>query len=62
MIFSQYQETCETLLYYTKIVGGDIKEFAKKGIRIFLHANIDVHTRRLIAEFTGDGIKCIEKL
>ena len=27
-----------------------------------LHANIDVHSRRLIAEFSKDGIKCIEKL
>ena len=25
-----------------------------------LHANIDVRIRRLIAEFLGDGIKCIE--
>ena len=27
-----------------------------------MHANIDVHNRRLIAEFPKDGIKCIEKL
>ena len=27
-----------------------------------MHANVDVHSRRLIAEFLGDGIKCIEKL
>ena len=27
-----------------------------------MHANIDVHSRRLIAEFPKDGIKCIEKL
>ena len=27
-----------------------------------LHANIDVRIRRLIAEFLGDGIKCIENL
>ena len=26
------------------------------------HANINVHRGRLIAEFPGDGIKCIEKL
>ena len=25
-----------------------------------LHANIDVHSRRLIADFPGDGINCIE--
>ena len=27
-----------------------------------LHFNIDVHSGRLIAEFPGDGIKCIEKI
>ena len=27
-----------------------------------MHTNIDVHSRRLIAEFPKDGIKCIEKL
>ena len=27
-----------------------------------MHANIDLHGRRLIAEFPKDGIKCIEKL
>ena len=27
-----------------------------------MHANIDVHSRRLIAEFPSYGIKCIEKL
>ena len=27
-----------------------------------LHANSDVHSRRLIAEFPKDGIKCIKKL
>ena len=27
-----------------------------------MHANIDVHSRRLIAEFPKDGIKCNEKL
>ena len=34
----------------------------KNAIRNLLHANIDVHSRRLIAEFSKDGIKCIEKL
>ena len=34
----------------------------KKAIRNLLHANIDVHSRRLIAEFPKYGIKCIEKL
>ena len=27
-----------------------------------MYASIDVHSRRLIAEFPGDGIKYIEKL
>ena len=27
-----------------------------------MHANIDVHSRRLIAAFPKDGIKCLEKL
>ena len=60
MVFSQYRETCEVLLYYPKIVGDDIiEDFAKKAIRKLLHANIDVHSRRLIAELPSDGIKCI---
>ena len=63
MIFSQYTETCEVLLDYPKI-GGDyiIEDYAKKAIGNILHSNIDVHSRRLIAEFPRDGIKCIEKL
>ena len=63
MIFSQYTETCEVLLDYSKIGGYDvIEDYAKKDIRKLFHANIDVHSRRLIAEFPKDGIKCIEKL
>ena len=63
MIFSQYTETCEVLLYYPKIGGEDvIEDYAKKDIRNLLYANIDVHSRRLIAEFPRDGITCIEKL
>ena len=63
MIFSQYRETCEVLLDYPKIGGDDvIEDYAKKAIRNLLHANIYVHSRRLIAEFPKDGIKCIEKL
>ena len=31
-------------------------------IRNLLHANSDVYSRRLIAEFPEDGIKCMEKL
>ena len=34
------------------------KRLSEKKIR----ANIDVHSRRLIAEFPNDGIKCIKKL
>ena len=63
MIFSQYTETCEVLLDYPKIGGDDvIEDYAKKAIRNLLHANIDVHSRRLIAESPKYGIKCIEKL
>ena len=51
MIFSQYRETCEVLLYYHKIGGGDtIEDYSKKSIRNILHANIDVHSRRLFVE------------
>ena len=52
MIFSQYTETYEVLLDYPKIGGDDIIEnYAKKAIRNLLHANIDVNSRRLIADF-----------
>ena len=52
MIFSKYRDACEVLLDYPKI-GGDyvIEDYAKKAIRNLLHANIDVHSRRLISEF-----------
>ena len=60
MIFSQYRNTCEVLLDYPKIGGDDvIEDYAKKAIINLLHAKIDVHSRRLIAEFPKDGIKCI---
>ena len=60
MIFSQYRENCEVLLDYPKIGGDDdIKDNAKKAIRNLLHANIDVHSRRLIAEFPKDGINAL---
>ena len=63
VIFSQYRETCEVLLDYPKIGGDDVtKDYAKKAIINLLHTNIDVHIRRLIAEFPKYGIKCIEKL
>ena len=63
IIFSQYKETCEVLPDDPKI-GGDnvIEDYTRKAIRNIFHANIDVHSRRLIAEFPKDGIKCIEIL
>ena len=48
MIFSHYTETCEVLIDYPRIGGEDIKDFSRKAIRNLLHANIDVHSRRLI--------------
>ena len=63
MIFSQYKETCEVLLDYPKIGGGDfIEDYAKNAIRDLLNTNIDVQIRILIAGFPKYGIKCIEKL
>ena len=45
MIFSHYRETCEVLLDYPKIRGGDvIEDYAKKAIRNLLNTNIDVHS------------------
>ena len=38
-----------------------MENYAKKAIRNLLHANIDVNSRRLIAEFPKYGVKCIEK-
>ena len=61
-IFSQYTETCEVTIDYPKIGGDDIENNEKKSIGNILHANMDLHSRRLIAEFLMDGIKCIEKL
>ena len=62
MIFSQYTETCEEIIDDPKIRGDDIEDYSKKAIRNILHADIDVHGRRLIAEFPMDGKKCIQKL
>ena len=47
---------------YTKLDGGNIKEYAKMAIRNLLHANSCVHSRRLIVEFPEYGIKCMGKL
>ena len=57
MIFYHYKETCEVLLDYLKIGRDNIKDFAKKSIMNILYANIDVHSRILIAEFPGYGMK-----
>ena len=62
MIFSKYEETCGLLLDYLQIVGKNIKYFKQKLIGNLLYANIDVHSRILIAEFPGDVVKCIAKL
>ena len=59
IIFSQYIDSCEVILDYPKIGGDDNEDDAKKVLRNLLHANIDVHIRRLIAEFPIDGVKCI---
>ena len=59
MIFSQYRETCEFLLDYPKIGGDNVKDYETQAIRKILHANSDVHSRILIAEFPKDGIKCL---
>ena len=49
IIFSQYTETCELMIYYPKIGGDDIEDYEKKAMRIILHANIDLHSRSFIA-------------
>ena len=61
MIFSHFTETCEVLIDYPRIGGKDIEDF-EKAIRNILHANINVHIRRLFSEFPIDGIMCIKKL
>ena len=62
MIFSRCKESCEVFLDYPTKGGEDIKYFVKKAIRNLLHENIDVHSRKLVAEFRGDGVKFISKL
>ena len=59
IIFYQYKETLEVILNYPKRGGENIKYFVRKVIGNILHANIDVHSRRLIAEFLGDVLKFI---
>ena len=55
-MISQYKETCEVLIDYSTIGGGDIKYHDRKEISNILHTNIDVHSGRLIDEFPGDGV------
>ena len=62
MALSQYRQTYEVLRDYPKLEGGNIKVYAKMAIRNLIHANSCPHSRRLIAEFPEDGIKCIQKL
>ena len=62
MIFSQYKETCEVLLSYPKIGGENIKDLVKMAIRNLFQSNIGIYSRVSIADFPGDGVKCIEKL
>ena len=62
MIFSEYKETYKVRPDYPTIGVEDIKYYVKKEIGNILHANIDVHSRRLISEFPVDGVKRISKL
>ena len=39
-----------------------LKIMQKTSTRNLFHANVDVHSRRLISEFPKDRIKCLEKL
>ena len=47
---------------YPKMEGENVKNYAKQAIRNLLHAKSCVYSRRLIAEYPEDGIKCMEKL
>ena len=44
------------------IGGKGIHDHSRKAIMNILHANIDIHSRRLIYEFPVDGVKIISKL
>ena len=57
-----HKETYKVLIDYITIGGEDIKYHVKKTIVNILHENIDVHSRRLISEVPGDGVKLISKL
>ena len=51
MIFSQYKETCEVLLDYPTIGGGDKKDYVKKASRNILQWTSILESRILIMEF-----------
>ena len=55
MVFTQYRETYEVLRDYPKTEEGNVKDYSKMAIINLLHANICVHSRRLIAEFHSMG-------
>ena len=57
MIFSQYTETCEVLLYYPKNMRGGYSRFYKNSIRDIVHERIDVNGRILISELPEYEIK-----
>ena len=60
--FPQYKKTCKVLIDYPTIEEENIKQCVNKAIRSLLYANIDVHSRRLIADFSAYGVKCISKI
>ena len=47
---------------FPNLRGEDIKFYVKKANRIILHANIDEHSIRLIAELPVDEVKYISIL
>ena len=60
--FSQYKENYMVLIDYSNIIVEDIKDHIRKAIMNILHSNIDVRSRRLIAELPGDVVKYISKI
>ena len=62
MIILQRKETCEVVLDYTTIGGENIKYYVRNEKINLLRANIDVHSRRLVSEFPGDGVKFISRI
>ena len=50
------------LVDYPDTGGEDIKYRVKKTMRNLIHENVGVHSKILISEFPGDGVKFISKL